>query len=194
MDKWGSILSTWNRVCVPELKLEPYNAKTVFDKGVWFDLKNNKKQMNFNSGPIDETVCSLLSLKGLEQEFMIAFKLLCFVKMYDSPAATKTHEIVTKVLSKKGVPIVGEWRRNARCVLPIAFHGWDYGVLAPYRLNEIRDVAVLVEQAAKLWSGLANTLSLLDPPLLLTDNTDVNVSLSNTRNGQCPLRCYFPAL
>lgn len=187
MDKWNSMLSVWNKVSVPEVVLEPNNAKTDYTKGVWFDLKNNKKQMNFMSNPIDETASSLLSLRGFDPEFTIAFKLLAFVKMHRSSAAYKVGVIVTKVLSKKGLPEVGNWRGNSHYVLPITFNERAFGVSAPFVLNEMQDIMVLVEQAAKLWVGLANNISLLEPPILLTDNTDVDRFTTDARNGQCPV-------
>jgi len=129
----------------------------------WF-CNIEKRQINFDSNPIIDTAKGLLYLNSKDNELAIAFKLLGFTRGRLTPCVDTLNQVLYGIFKKYGEAGKYWWSPTAKHVLPVNFNPRDYGILPPYKQEELTELIELVEQAAITWKAIAQTVSIVTVP------------------------------
>ncbi len=164
MDMWLEIVGKWDNVIVPDVEIIHFDPDVHENNTCpWFD-NIEKRQINFDSKPIIDTAKGLVYLNSKDNELAIAFKLLGFTRGKLTPCVDTLNYALYGIFEKYGEAVRHWWPPAAKHVLPINFNSRDYGILPPYKQEELTEVIELVEQAALTWKAIAQTVSIVTIP------------------------------
>lgn len=163
MKEWSEIVSKWNAMNVPDVGFIPYQFDKHDEYQPWYEIKT-KQQVKFKVLPIYDTAKHLMLLRHQDEELMIAFKLLGFIKAnIATPLEDDLTENVLKVMNDYGYYYSSWWHPKARYIYPETF-GKQRRLLRNYKSSSIDDVEQFVEQAALMWKSVAEYYALIEIP------------------------------
>lgn len=164
MKKWSEIFFKWKTMNVPDVGFIPYQAELHDEYQPWYEIKT-KQQVKFKATPIYDTAKHLAILRNKDDELLIAFKLLAFIKENRSqPIYDDLTTLVVKVIAKYGYTYWSWWHPNAKHMYPELFDYRHNGVLSPYKRSAIEDTELFIEQAALMWKSIAEYYALVKIP------------------------------
>lgn len=182
---WDDTYKYWLALDVPDVEFLTFDLEIHNPYFEWYD-KKEKRQLRYNDNPIKQTAFHLGSyLKGKEKELISAYKLFSIIKYSDHYEFT---DKIEHCFLRYKEDMYGWWSPNSKKLFPY-FEGINDFELRGGRRYSVEWKA-LIDAAAKFWTEIANSLSIIIIPELMEYNSTERKAFDDYNNKREEQREY----